>query len=139
MIEEIDTAQFVQHHLAKAFQELGSSPEALLRAALEFVQRECAFLDAPARVGAVTRLAAEVAAASGALAPAAAPLDTPPAPPPAPPAPVAPAPAAAAPASPPPEAQPAAASDSADEEADADAEEGGSKGLREFSRTILCS
>lgn len=57
MIQEINSKQFVAHYFEKAYNELDKSPEAFLRAALEFVQREDGLLSQPNAIEALNRLA----------------------------------------------------------------------------------
>jgi hypothetical protein len=62
MIEEIDSAQYVQHYFEKAYKEVDYSPEAFLRAALEFVQREAGLLTQPDAGQSLARLVQQVIA-----------------------------------------------------------------------------
>lgn len=61
MIEEIDSDQFVRHHLEKAFAELGYDPKAFVQAALEFAERQTSFLSQPGGVDTVAALASHIA------------------------------------------------------------------------------
>lgn len=57
MIEEINSKQFVAHYFEKAYDELDRSPEAFLRAALEYVQKQDGLLSQPNAIESLTRLA----------------------------------------------------------------------------------
>lgn len=78
MIEEIDSAQYVQHYFEKVYTELEHSPESFLRAALEFVQRQDALLSQPGAMESLVRLAEAVARQGGSASPASSPETAPP-------------------------------------------------------------
>lgn len=68
MIEEIDSAQYVQHYFEKAYRELECSPEMFLRHALEFVQKEAGLLTQPGALDSLRRLAERIAITNDAAA-----------------------------------------------------------------------
>ena len=78
MIEEVDSAQYIQHYFEKVYTELDRSPEMFIRAALEFVDKSDGLLRQPGALESLARLAGEIADRQGGDSPASSPETAPP-------------------------------------------------------------